>query len=513
MTVGGVAAINCVLSAVYCLLIIIVLQFNHKRALFMRNNSSLVYSVFLVIGDFFALLAAFVVAYVLRVSLDPRPLVSQIHAVDYLLASLIVLPLWVLVHGLIGLYSQQIYEKRFVELGKLLIGSFLGILVVIGYDFITDGSLFPAHLVPVYGFCLAFLFLVITRTFARIIRTELFMYGIGITNLLIVGDTPLSIELMRQLANTKRSGYRIVGVVSKSQPAHGAYPKIKIFETFREAIEKIGVDDVQSIVQTELFGSTDKNNEILTTAQENHIAYRFVPGNAELFVGKIQVDLFRSVPVIAVHQTALLGWGKVVKRAFDVVVSLIAIIITSPIMFIIAILIKIEDGGSIFFRQTRLTRYNQKFLVYKFRSIKQAYSGLPAEEAFIKMGRPGLVKQFRANGNFLPNDPRNTRLGTFTRKTSLDELPQLFNVLKGDLSLVGPRALVPEDLAEYKKRHTILSVKSGITGLAQVSGRNNIPIEERRKLDVYYAQNWSFWLDLTILFKTFRVIITNEVDE
>jgi lipopolysaccharide/colanic/teichoic acid biosynthesis glycosyltransferase len=115
--------------------------------------------------------------------------------------------------------------------------------------------------------------------------------------------------------------------------------------------------------------------------------------------------------------------------------------------------------------------------------------------------------EFRANSDYLKNDPRFTRLGLFMRKTSLDELPQLFNVVKGDLSLVGPRTLVPEELSSYDKRHMILSVKSGITGLAQVSGRRDISFEERRKLDVYYVQNWSFWLDLVILAKTVRVIL------
>lgn len=123
------------------------------------------------------------------------------------------------------------------------------------------------------------------------------------------------------------------------------------------------------------------------------------------------------------------------------------------------------------------------------------------------MGRPELAHQYRKNGNYLDNDPRFTPFGRFLRKTSLDELPQLFNVIKGDLSLVGPRALIPEELSSHSKRHAILSVKSGITGLAQVSGRRDIDFEERRKLDLYYVQNWSFWLDLTIIVKTIRVIL------
>ncbi len=123
------------------------------------------------------------------------------------------------------------------------------------------------------------------------------------------------------------------------------------------------------------------------------------------------------------------------------------------------------------------------------------------------MSRPELAKAYRANGDYLPDDPRITKVGKFLRASSLDELPQIFNVIKGDISLVGPRALVPRDLSVYEKRHTILSVKSGITGLAQVSGRKNISFDERRKLDIYYVQNWSFWLDLTILIKTIRVVL------
>lgn len=122
------------------------------------------------------------------------------------------------------------------------------------------------------------------------------------------------------------------------------------------------------------------------------------------------------------------------------------------------------------------------------------------------MGRPELAKTYRENGDYLPYDPRVTPFGRFLRRTSLDELPQLFNVLKGDISLVGPRALIPQELSSFEKKHTILSVKSGLTGLAQVSGRRELPVIERRKLDLYYVQNWSLWMDIMILIKTIRVV-------
>lgn len=137
----------------------------------------------------------------------------------------------------------------------------------------------------------------------------------------------------------------------------------------------------------------------------------------------------------------------------------------------------------------------------------QAYTDMSPEDGFAKMGRPELAKEFRAQGDQLPRDPRVTPVGRFLRRTSLDELPQLINVIKGDISLVGPRALDAFELEKYAKKNLILAVKTGLTGLAQVSGRRDISFEERRKLDLYYVQNWSFWLDMTILVKTIRVVL------
>jgi lipopolysaccharide/colanic/teichoic acid biosynthesis glycosyltransferase len=183
------------------------------------------------------------------------------------------------------------------------------------------------------------------------------------------------------------------------------------------------------------------------------------------------------------------------------------LILSSPLFVFVAIAIKLSGGGSVFFRQNRLTRFDQKFKVFKFHTQYQKYDGTTPEEAFAMMGKPELAAQYRANGDSLPDDPRITPIGRFLRATSLDELPQLLNVIRGDISLVGPRALIPQELAAYKRRHTILSVKSGLTGLAQVSGRRDLNYDERRTLDVYYVQNWTLWLDIIILLKTIRVVL------
>lgn len=468
----------------------------------MKNNTSTIYNTCLVIGDALAITVAFTVAYILRVTLNNTPLSAEVGSQTYILTLISLLPFWLLLFALLGLYNSRIYDRRFSELGRLLIGSFIGILFVISYSYMTNTAIFPARLVTVYGFGLAFFFVFLFRTFARGIRRQLFSYGIGINSVLIIGDTNLTRELINSLSNTAVTGYRVVGVVGGVKHPLKAVDDYPVFGSFEEAVKKLRRRPVHTIVQTELYPISERNDEIVTHAQENHIAYRFVPGNSELFVGNIQVDLFQSVPVIAVHQTALIGWGRVVKRLFDIVVGGLMLLIAAPFMLLIALANKFSNGGSVFFRQTRLTRFNQKFTAYKFRSQYDKYDGTTPEQAFAKMGRPELAETYRSKGDYLPSDPRVTPLGRFLRRTSLDELPQLINVVRGDISLVGPRALIPQELSVYNKRHDILSVKSGLTGLAQVSGRRNISFDERRKLDLYYVQNWTFWGDIVILIKT-----------
>ena len=465
----------------------------------MKNNASLAYAFLLIVGDFVALLGAFSLAYILRVKYDPRPLIEQIPAVPYFFAVATVLPLWIVVHAFIGLYNQNIYERRFVEIGRLLVGSVLGIMVVIGYDFVTGKGLFPARLVPVYGLGIGFGFLVLFRSVARLLRRSLYSFGIGISNVLIIGNTKASEQIAEAICDTKRTGLRVLALVAKESD------RFKTYDAFDDAIFRLQ-KPIHSIIQTELFHDQDKNTAVLNYAQHNPVAYRVVPGNSDLFVGNITVELFAGLPMIAVHQTALIGWGRIVKRLFDIVASLSLIAILSPLFVIIALLNKLLNG-SVFFRQARLTRFNHEFKVYKFRSQYKKYDGTTPEEAFLLLGKPELAKQYRENGDYLEKDPRVTPFGRFLRKTSLDELPQLFNVLKGDLSLVGPRALIPQELSVYEKRHTILSVKSGLTGLAQVSGRKDISFDERRKLDLYYVQNWTFWSDIIILLKTLRAVL------
>lgn len=179
----------------------------------MKNNTSTVYNVALVFGDALAITVAFTVAYILRVTLNHEPLSAAVSAHSYLLALLSLLPFWILIFSLLGLYSARVYQKRFSELGRLIVGSFIGILFVISYSYITNTAIFPARLVTVYSFGLAFAFVLLFRTVARGIQRELFTFGYGINNTLLVGDTSTTQRLIEALGNTRVTGYAVLGVV------------------------------------------------------------------------------------------------------------------------------------------------------------------------------------------------------------------------------------------------------------------------------------------------------------
>jgi exopolysaccharide biosynthesis polyprenyl glycosylphosphotransferase len=470
----------------------------------MKNNFSVIYALGLVFADFLALIAAFGLAYVFRVSLDARPLINKIGAYQYLKIWFALTPIWILIFASLGLYRKSLYEYRIKEFAGLLLGSVLGIMTVISYDFASKVTIFPARLVPVYALGLSITLLFIERTIMRGIRTTLWRWGYGISRVLVIGDGKPLANLIKSMNSPKKTGYKIIGIVSEK--ANSSFNG-KHFNSIAEAASKINALKITSIIFVASEKNTQEAEYALALAQSNHLSFKFVPAHEGILSNKVEVELFQSLPVVSIHQTALLGWGRIAKRLFDIVFALIALIILSPVFLLIALVIYLSDFGNPFFKQNRLSRFNATISIYKFRSMKKKYSGLSPEQAFEKMGKPELSKKYRENGDMLKNDPRVTVVGKILRITSLDELPQLYNILRGDISLVGPRALVPEELENYPYKNLILSVKSGLTGLAQTSGRRDISFEERRALDLYYVQNWSFWLDLKIIFRTFKDVL------
>ena len=461
----------------------------------MKQNLSLIYKLLLMAGDTFALLLAFSLAYILRVSLDPRPIATPVRAATYLMLVATLIPLWLLIFTILGLYAKRNYQHRPKEVSRLAIGAAFGMLLFIAFDFFSNEVLFPAKLVPIYAALISFVLLWLIRSLFRNVRLYLLYKGFGILKVVLVGNSDTTYYLGKYLDGNPGSGFQIAAVVANKKYVYEELRDMQ-YRTLASAIE---ATQPHAIIQAD----SEDTAAIYNQAIEHHLDYQFIPAHTALFTAKHSVELLGAFPIINVHTTPLIGWGRFVKRGMDIAGSLIGLILSSPFWVIIAIAVKISDPRSkVFYKQSRLSRFNKTVGIYKFRTHNATYHGLSPEEAFTKMGKPELIKTYRENGDKLENDPRITRIGRFLRITSLDELPQLLNVLRGDISLVGPRALVPFELENYEFKSLILSVKSGLTGLAQISGRSDISFEERRKLDMYYVQNWSFWLDTKIILQT-----------
>jgi len=475
----------------------------------MIGKNTKFYSLILMLIDTVVLLIAFVLAYVVRVQLDNRPLLANVYAVDYLHAFLFIIPVWILIFAVLGLYQSNTYNRRLIEWSKVAIGSFIGILLIIGWQFASGKNILPARLVAVYDLIGAFSLVIIEREILRFIRSWMFRYGKGVNRVLLIGSSEATSDIACSLADTARSGYEIVAIAGpkKCMPCEINYRHYSQVET---ALRDIKLNDITTIIQTDLYDSSDRNQKILGAAQMHHINYSFIPGEAEFYSGKNTVDVFLGYPMISVYQTPLVGWGAIAKRIFDVVVSLIILIPLSPILLLIYLIKKIADPGPAFYISKRLSRFSQPIDLIKFRSMDAKYGKRDAAEDFREMGREDLVKEYEKNRK-VENDPRITKFGKFIRTWSLDELPQIFNVIKGDLSLVGPRPILPQEAKLAHGRTALLhSVKSGVTGLWQVSGRSELTFEERIELELFYAQNWTFWLDIKIIFKTVGAVLRKQ---
>jgi exopolysaccharide biosynthesis polyprenyl glycosylphosphotransferase len=333
----------------------------------------------------------------------------------------------------------------------------------------------------------------------------LFYFGHGTSRVLVIGDSDATRDIADSLSNTYRSGYKIVAIAGpKSVLPPGL--DVKHFSSVDRALEQIKQLRITTIIQTDLYASAERNQRILGAAQVNHISYSFIPGEGEFYSGKNTVDVFLGYPMISVSQTPLVGWGAIAKQVFDVIVSFLLIVVLSPLFAVLIILQKILNPGPIFYVSKRLSKFSEPVRLIKFRSMSAKYGKRDAAIEFREMGREDLAQEYEKNRKVV-HDPRITKFGQFLRVTSLDELPQLFNVIKGDLSLVGPRPILPQETKFSPNRTALLhSVKSGVTGLWQVSGRSNLSFDERIELELFYAQNWSFWLDIKILFKTVAVV-------
>ncbi len=460
----------------------------------------------LLIGDAVALVLSFAMAYYIRTHVDPRPYVFEAQLFEFTKTTLVMVPVILIIFAALGLYRKSIFlgSSRLPERSRLLLGGVLAVASLIVYDFFTGENLFPVRVMAVTAMVLSFVFLLIERIAVRLIIRLIFKNDYGVRRAIIIGNSKNTEYLADYISSNPESGLRLAGIVAgrKFIPRD---LKAHQYSSLKDALRKSRADVI--------FQTDEKATEyVYKQAVNRHLLYYFVPSETALSSHFGELELVGNTPAVLVMTTPLSAPGMAaVKRGFDLLFALVGIVFAAIPMLLIWIMIKCTDvKHSALYKDERLTRYNKKFKCYKFRTMKPEYSGMTAEEAFIKMGKPELIKKYRKDGDYMKNDPRITKVGNFLRRTSLDELPQLFNILKGDISLIGPRALLPGELRNYGDRSLILTVKSGLTGFAQVSGRRDIPFEERRALDIYYVKNWSLMLDTQIFFKTIKVVLKGE---
>lgn len=275
-----------------------------------RNNR--VYNLLLVVVDCFVLLAAFVIAYIVRVSYDDRPLVNEVFANNYLLSVLTIIPFWIAIFAMLGLYQATTYRRRFVEWSKLAVGTFIGILLIIGWDYVSGEAFFPARLATVYAFFGSLILLIIGRELLRTGKHLLYRYNIGVRRVLLVGSTKTTTDLARALARTNRDGYVLVAIAGPGRIVPDDIPaSARHYSRIEEALKHLQDDRVSTIVQTDLYENPARNQLILGAAQSQHLGYSFIPGESEFYSGKNTVDVFHGYPMINVHQTPLIGWGAI----------------------------------------------------------------------------------------------------------------------------------------------------------------------------------------------------------
>lgn len=471
----------------------------------MHKKSDFIIRLSLILGDAIALAASYAAAYFIRANVDPRPYYFDVELLDFTIAVAFLIPILIIILASIGLYKKSIFmgKSRIPELGKIFIASILSVAALITYDFFVGENLFPVRIVALTSVALSFIFIALERAIVRFVARQIFKKDYGTKRVVLIGNNKNTEHLANYITAYPESGYRLAGVVANKKFIPKDL-KTHHYSSLKEAIKKSRPDII--------FQTDEKNTSyVYRQSIEHHLLYYFVPSETALSSNLGELELVGNTPAMLVKTTPLSGGYAVIKRIFDIIFALVGIILAAIPMLIIWLISKFSDfKHSPIYGSYRLTRYNKKFKCYKFRSMKPEYSGMTAEEAFTKMGKPELIKPYRKNGDYIKNDPRVTRLGRFIRKTSLDELPQLFNILKGDISLIGPRALLPGELREYGDRSLLLTVKSGLTGLAQVSGRREISFEERRSLDIYYVKNWSLLMDLQIIFRTIKTVIKGE---
>jgi len=460
------------------------------------KKSELFFSFLLVPIDFLMVLGAGISAYYIRFAplvTEIRPVIFDLDFFWYLKIVFLVAIAWIVIFALAGLYSiKEGTRKLSAEIYRVILACSTGFMMIIVVIFMGR-ELFDSRFILLVAFALSILYISLARAIIRIVQKALFKYNIGVHQVVLLGASQTADNLIKNFSRNKRSGYKVVK----------RYYDFSI-DSSNSLLEFIKKNNVDEIIQADPNLSKAEILRLYDFADENHITFKYAADLLSTKVLKTDVVEVAGVPIVEVKKTPLDGWGRIVKRIFDIIASFFIIIVFGPVLLLTAALIKLDSYGPVFFSRKddgtivcRVGQSGKLFPYYKFRSMVPGTDIMRYNELSEQNLRDGgpMVK--------IKDDPRVTRIGKFIRRWSIDELPELFLVLKGDMSLVGPRPHLPEEVAKYERHHKkVLTIKPGITGMAQISGRSDLNFEDEVKLDTFYIENWSLWIDLTILLKT-----------
>jgi len=468
----------------------------------MRKRSELLFNLLLVPLDSFALLSSWVLAFLVRVEYSLKPTVYQVPGREYLAILIALAPVTILFFALAGLYNFDSTRSRWHEYSRVLIATSASTMFLIIVDFFATKPIFPSKAIVIYGLLFASLSIITTRFVLNSFQRWLFRFGIGRRRVIVIGKGEAADAVTYALQ--QEPGYEVKGI---SVDAKSGWQRLE---------GMLNAQTIDEVVLAEYDLPAKQQVSLIQLTHQYHIGYKFVPTIAGLYQTRSHSSLMANLPLIEVVRTPLDGWWRIYKTLFDYFFGVLALVLLLPVFVLIAIIIKLTDGGPIFYKHARIGRDGKEIHVWKFRSMYTKYStgtdfgGQSDAEVLASLGDEKLAKEF-ARDQKLRKDPRVTPIGGFLRRTSLDEFPQLINVLRSELSLIGPRPVTDVELKRYgTSAATFLLIKPGITGLWQVSGRNDVSYEERVKLDIFYVENWSAWQDIRIIFRTILIMFSGK---
>jgi len=471
----------------------------------MKKASELIFAVIKIPVDWILIVLAGLSAYYIRLGeniTEIRPVVFELQSQDILFLSAVIAVVWILFFAIAGLYNFR-RTNITEELSRVILACSTGMSAVIIYMFFIR-EMFDSRFIILLGWFLSIVYVIVGRIILRKIQHYVASKGIGAHRLVIFGHNNETETILLALKKHPELGYKIVKHFDDVSEGN--------LEELLKMHKKKFVDE---ILQSDSSLSRSGSIRLLDFAEENNILFKYAAGTFEARSTNIEVHMLSGIPLIEIKKTKLDGWGKVIKRSLDLLYSIILIVIFAIPMLLVALAVKLESRGPVIYKNERVSRRG-KFNVYKFRSMYSHYctgkqfDKYTDQEKIMAYEKKLIEKSSERQGPVykILNDPRRTKVGRFLEKTSLDELPQLFNVLIGNMSLVGPRPHQQREVEKYEKRHKrVLDIKPGISGLAQISGRSDLDFNEEVKLDIYYIENWSLKLDFWIMLKTPFVVL------